>query len=379
MEPLFSVSRERKPAEVTDMTIQAFTSNKETDKARWDAVCERNAQFDGEFVFAVRTTGIFCRPSCPSRRAKRENVAFYESNSEAESAGYRACQRCRPTEMSTAARNALVVEVACRKLETSEVEPSLEELASEAGMSKFHFHRVFKQIVGMTPKRYAQGARGPRLREVVRTASSVTDAAYESGHESMRHFYDNAVVALGIAPTSFRAGAKGEVIVFASATTTLGVVTAAFTRSGVCATRITDNAERGEVELREMFPEALIIAGKGDFAQFVEQVAAAIEEPSRATELPLDIRGTAFQQRVWNALRDIPIGTTSTYSEIAAVIGAPKAQRAVASACAANPVAVLVPCHRVLRADGGLAGYRWGVERKKALLEREATTSSSSY
>ena len=343
----------------------------DTDQGRWEAVVERNAEADGEFVFAVKTTGVYCRPSCPSRRAKRENVSFFDANRAAEAAGYRPCKRCRPNEASVAQRNALAIEAACRRLETVEIEPSLDDLVNEAGLSRYHFHRVFKEIVGMTPKQYARGARAPRLRETVIAAQSVTDAAFESGHESMRHFYDNAVVAFGMSPKAFRAGAKGEVIVHASARTSLGIATAAFTGNGVCAVRITDSAKEGELELRELFPAALMIPGKGDFEQLLIHVVAAIEEPARAAGLPLDIRGTAFQQRVWTALRGIPIGTTSTYSEIAAVIGAPTAQRAVARAVGANPVAVLVPCHRVLRVDGGLAGYRWGVERKQALLERE--------
>ncbi len=343
----------------------------DTDEARWRAACERDAAVDGTFVFAVKTTGVYCRPSCPSKRATRENVCFFELNREAEAAGFRPCKRCRPNEISTAQSHALAVEAACRRLETGEFEPSLDELARDAGLSRFHFHRVFKQIVGMTPKQYARGARAPSLREAVKTAASVTAAAFESGHESLHRFYDNALVACGMTPRTFRASARGEVIIYAFANTTLGIVTAAFTRNGVCAVRITETAEKGVRALRRLFPAALLIFGEGDFERLVNRVAAAIEEPERADELPLDIRGTAFQQRVWNALRNIPVGTTMTYSEIAAMIGAAHAQRAVAQACGANPAAVLVPCHRVVRADGGLGGYRWGVERKRVLLARE--------
>lgn len=342
-----------------------------TNEARWAAISERSTEADGTFVLAVKTTRIYCRPSCPARHAKRENVEFYETISEAESAGYRACKRCRPNEISTAQRNALAIEIACRRLEKAEAEPSLEELANEAGFSKFYFHRVFKEIVGMTPKQYARGARSPKLRSTVLAAPSVTDAAFASGHESLRQFYDNAVVAFGMAPRTFRAGAEGEAIIFAFADSSLGAVTAAFTGSGVCAVRITESAMQGQAELEQLFPAALMIPGGDDFEGLVNRVVMAIEEPTSAVGLPLDIRGTAFQQRVWNALREIPIGTTATYSEIAEVIGAPTSQRAVARACGANPVAVLVPCHRVLRADGGLAGYRWGVERKQVMLVRE--------
>ncbi len=346
----------------------------DTDESRWQAVCERNAEADKSFVFAVKTTGIYCRPSCPARRAKRENVIFFKMSSAAEVAGFRPCKRCRPNGTTTAQRNTLTMAAACRSLETAEVEPSLDELAKEAGFSRFHFQRVFREIVGMTPKQYARGARAPRLRATVRAAQSVTDAAFASGHESMRHFYDNALVAFGMSPTVFRAGAKGEVIIYAFAETSLGIATAAFTRNGVCAVRITGSVEEAELELRQLFPAALMISGGRDFELLVKRVVSAIKEPGRAAELPLDIRGTAFQQRVWSALREITIGTTSTYSEIAKIIGSPRSQRAVAQACGANPVAVLVPCHRVLRADGGLAGYRWGVERKKALLKREGAT-----
>jgi AraC family transcriptional regulator of adaptative response/methylated-DNA-[protein]-cysteine methyltransferase len=351
------------------MTSNVFEAG--TDEARWLAVSERNSAVDGAFVYAVRTTGVYCRPSCPSRRAKRANVAFYEANHDAEAAGFRPCKRCRPNEISAAGLNAIAVATACERLESAEVEPSLDDLAKAAGFSKFYFQRVFKEIVGMTPKQYARGARAPRLRTAVKAAPSVTTAAFDSGHESMRRFYDNALVAFGMAPKTFRAGAAGEVIVYASASTSLGIATAAFTGSGVCAVRITDSSETGESELRQLFPAALLIPGTGDFETLVQRVAATIEEPVQATDLPLDIRGTAFQQRVWNALRQIPIGTTSTYSEIVAIIGAPSSQRAVGRACGANPAAVLVPCHRVLRADGGLAGYRWGVERKRTLLRRE--------
>ena len=344
----------------------------DADQSRWRAVSERSAEADGTFVFAVTTTGVYCRPSCPAKRAKHEHVRFFDLNREAEAAGFRPCKRCRPNEISTAQGHALAVEAACRRLETAEVEPSLDALAREAGLSRFHFHRLFKEIVGATPKQYARGARAPRLRKTVKAAASVTAAAFESGHESLRGFYDNALAAFGMPPKVFRAGAEGEVIIYAFATTSLGVVTAAFTRHGVCAVRITGNAKQGEAELRQLFPAARLIFGEGDFEGLVRGVAAAIEEPARAAELPLDIRGTAFQQRVWNALRKVPLGTRATYSAIAATIGAPGAHRAVAQACGANPAAVLVPCHRVVRADGGLGGYRWGIERKRVLLAREA-------
>ncbi len=351
------------------MTSEMLTIG--TDEKRWEAVLERNAEHDGSFVYAVSSSGVYCRPSCPSRQAKRENVTFFGDADAARNAGFRSCKRCLPDGPSVAERNARVIEIACRRIETADTEPSLDDLANEAGLSRFHFHRIFKDIVGMTPKQYARGARAPRLRSIVKTAPSVTDAAYDSGHESMRHFYDNALVAFGMTPVTFRTGAKGEAIVYGSARTSLGIATAAFTRNGVCAVRLTDDAAAGERELEQLFPKALLIRGEGDFDQLMQRVVGAIDETASGGGLPLDIRGTAFQQRVWSVLREIKIGTSSTYSEIARIIGAPTAVRAVGSAVGANPAAVLVPCHRVLRTDGGLAGYRWGVERKRALLTRE--------
>jgi AraC family transcriptional regulator of adaptative response/methylated-DNA-[protein]-cysteine methyltransferase len=354
---------------MVDMTSEILTIT--SNEKRWNAVLERNAEFDGSFVYAVSSTGIYCRPSCPARQAKRESVSFFDDGGVAQNAGFRACKRCRPDESSVADRNARLVEIACRRIESAESEPDLDELAEEAGLSRFHFHRIFKDIVGMTPKQYARAARGPRLRTIVKTASSVTDAAYGSGHESMRHFYDNALVAFGMTPTTCRAGAKGEAIVYASAETSLGIATAAFTRNGVCAVRITDDSAAGERELRDLFPEALLIRGEGGFDRLMTRIVGVIDEPATGAVLPLDIRGTAFQLKVWSALQEIKIGSSSTYSKIARIIGAPTAVRAVGTAIGANPTAVLMPCHRVLRADGGLAGYRWGVERKRELLERE--------
>ncbi len=347
------------------------------DNARWQAICARDASADGAFVFAVTTTGIYCRPSCPARRPKRENVRFFALPREAEAAGFRPCRRCRPRDLSTAQRHALLIEAACRQIETSAREPTLAELANAAGLSPSYFHRLFRAVVGVTPKHYARTARAGALRQTVRKAPSVTAAAFESGHESLRRFYDRALAALGMTPRAFRAGAEGEVILFAAAPSTLGVVTAAFTRRGVCAVRLNDRAADGEAELRALFPKACLVAAGNRLTSLIAQVVAAIEEPARAAELPLDIRGTAFEQRVWRALRDIPVGTTASYSAIAAGIGAPMAQRAVARACGANPAAVLVPCHRVVRADGGLGGYRWGIARKERLLAREGAGRSS--
>ena len=341
------------------------------DSARWQAICDRDAAADGAFVFAVTTTGVYCRPSCPARRPRRENVRFFALVREAEAAGFRPCKRCRPRDLSTAQRHTLLVEAACRQIEAAEHEPTLGELADAAGLSPSHFHRLFRTIVGVTPKHYARTARAGALRRTVRSAPSVTAAAFDSGHESLRRFYDRALAALGMTPREFRAGAEGEIILFASAPSTLGVVTAAFSRRGVCAVRLDDRASDGEAELRALFPKARLVAADDELKRLIARIVAAIEEPARAAELPLDIRGTAFEQRVWRALKDIPLGTTVSYSEIAQRIGAPTAQRAVARACGANPAAVLVPCHRVVRADGGLGGYRWGIARKERLLARE--------
>jgi AraC family transcriptional regulator of adaptative response/methylated-DNA-[protein]-cysteine methyltransferase len=354
------------------MPIELNSSRAEEPSDRWDKVCARDADADGEFIFAVKTTGVYCRPSCPSRRPNRKNVEFYVINSDAEEAGYRPCKRCKPTEISVTQSHALVVERACRNLEASDSEPNLEELSKQASMSKYHFQRVFKTTIGLTPKQYRAAVSQSRMRDALHNSSTVTQAIYESGHDAASRFYDTAMKSLGMTPSVYLAGAKGEVIVYAFAECWMGTVSVAISRKGICAVRLSDTQEQGKDELLSLFPHAILIFGAGDVEEFVASVTVATTEPKTAGELPLDIRGTAFQQRVWSALRDIPIGSTSTYSDVADAIGAPKSVRAVARACAANPVAVFVPCHRVVRADGGLGGYRWGVERKRQLLDQEA-------
>lgn len=354
------------------MPTTISTNGVQASADRWGKVCARDARADGEFVFAVKTTGIYCRPSCPSRRPKRENVVFFDVNSEAEHAGFRACKRCKPREISVTQSHALLVEQACRNLETSDKEPTLEQLAEQAKLSKFHFQRVYKAATGLTPKQYRSAVSQDRMRKALHANSTVTQAIYESGHEAASRFYDAAVKSLGMTPSAYLAGAKGEVIVYAFADCWLGVVSVAISRKGVCAVRLSDTREQGRDELNDLFPNAALILGEGDVEKFVATIVAHIEEPKMASELPLDIRGSAFQQRVWAALREIPIGSKATYSDVAQAIGAPKSVRAVAQACAANPIAIFVPCHRVVRSDGSLSGYRWGVERKQQLLEYEA-------
>ena len=342
------------------------------DAERWAAVQRRDGDADGAFYYSVRTTGVYCRPSCAARLARRENVRFHASCEEAEAAGFRPCKRCRPNEAALAVRRAAAVAKACRLIETAEEMPNLDALAGSAGMSRFHFHRVFRTITGVTPKAYAAAHRARRVREALPQSSTVTEAIYGAGFNSSGRFYAKSEQVLGMTPTRFRSGGSGAAIRFAVGECSLGSILVAATDKGVCAILLGDKPEALVRELEDRFPRATLIGGDEDFEQWVAKVIGFVEAPALGLDLPLDVRGTAFQQRVWQALRKIPAGATVTYSEVAQRIGAPKAVRAVGQACASNAIAVAIPCHRVVRNDGSLSGYRWGVERKRALLDREA-------
>jgi AraC family transcriptional regulator of adaptative response/methylated-DNA-[protein]-cysteine methyltransferase len=346
------------------------------ENARWQAVVARDPAAEGAFLYAVKTTGVYCRPTCASRRPNRANVAFYENRQAAERAGFRPCKRCHPEAQAPAQQQAATIAKACRAIEQAETEPSLAALAADAGMSRFHFHRVFKAATGVTPKAYAAAHRAVRLRDELRRGATVTEAAYGAGFNSSGRFYAAASPLLGMAPKSFRAGGKDAVIRFALGECSLGTVLVAATDRGVCAISLGDDAEKLLRELQDRFPQAELIGDDKDFERRVAAVVGFIERPGQWPDLPLDIRGTAFQQRVWSALQRIPAGKTLSYSELARRVGAPQAVRAVASACAANTIAVAIPCHRVVRNDGTISGYRWGVARKKALLARERTNAS---
>jgi AraC family transcriptional regulator of adaptative response/methylated-DNA-[protein]-cysteine methyltransferase len=338
---------------------------------KWRAVAERDAEADGAFVFAVRTTGVYCRPSCPSRRARPENIFFFDLAREAEAAGFRPCKRCRPTELSLQQARALAIEAACRTIEAAETPPSLSALAEAAGLSRYHFHRTFRAVTGVTPKAYAGQVRERRAAATLRDSGGVTRAIYDAGYDSASRFYDGAKERLGMAPKTFRRGGEGEAIRSAIAESSLGLVLVAATERGICAVRFGDDQEALEAELHGLFPKARHLPADRAFSELARAVIARIEQPEAALELPLDIQGTLFEQRVWAALRAIPTGETRSYGAVAAAIGQPTAARAVARACAANPVAVLTPCHRVVPAVGGLGGYRWGSARKGELLRRE--------
>lgn len=342
-----------------------------SDAERWAAVVRRDRRADGAFYYSVKTTGVYCRPSCGSRRARRENVGFHPTCEDAERAGFRACKRCRPTEAALEARHAAVVAKACRAIEKAEEMPRLDALARSAGMSRFHFHRVFKSVTGVTPKAYVAAHRAQRVREELSRGGTVTDAIYGAGFNSSSRFYAASSQMLGMTPGGFRSGGEGAAIRFAVGECSLGSILVAATDMGVCAMSFGDDPEALVRDLEDGFPKARLIGGDAEFEELVAKVVGFVEAPRIGLDLPLDVRGTAFQQRVWQALRKIPPGSTATYSEIARRIGAPKAVRAVAQACASNRIALAIPCHRVVRTDGSLSGYRWGIARKRALLERE--------
>jgi AraC family transcriptional regulator of adaptative response/methylated-DNA-[protein]-cysteine methyltransferase len=340
---------------------------------RWAAVVARDPAADGRFFYSVRTTGIYCRPSCAARPARPENVAFHDTAEAARAAGFRPCLRCKPDQLPAAALQAAKVAELCRYIEAADPAPTLAELARRAGLSSYHLHRVFKAVTGVTPRAYATAHRARRLREALgRRDGTVTDAIYDAGYNSGGRFYDEADGVLGMTASRYRAGGAGTQIRFAIGQCSLGAILVAQSDRGVCAILIGDDPDTLAHELQDRFPKAQLIGGDRAFERLVARVVGFVEAPRIGLDLPLDVRGTAFQQRVWQALRDIPAGRTANYTEIAARIGAPTAARAVAQACAANALAVAIPCHRVVRSDGALSGYRWGVERKRALLEREA-------
>lgn len=348
----------------------------DTDQARLLAVRNREAAADGRFVYAVATTGVYCRPSCAARPARRENISFHPDPAAAERAGFRPCKRCRPNEAPRAEREAALVAKACRAIEAAEEVPALDTLAASAGLSPFHFHRLFRRVVGVTPRAYAAAERARRVQASLQGAASVTHALYDAGFSSSSRFYEAADGMLGMLPSTYRAGGAGETIRHAFGDSSLGLVHVAATQSGICAIALGDDAQALEAELARRFPRATLVAADGDFRDWVRQVVAFVETPSDGLALPLDIRGTAFQRQVWQALRAIPPGETVSYGQLAAQLGQPRAVRAVAGACAANKVAVAVPCHRIVGATGSLTGYRWGVTRKRALLERERVSKN---
>jgi AraC family transcriptional regulator of adaptative response/methylated-DNA-[protein]-cysteine methyltransferase len=345
---------------------------KDADDIRWQAVIAKDKDADGQFFFSVRTTGVYCRPSCPARPARRENVAFYRSCDAAEAAGFRACKRCRPREASQSERDAAMVARACDLIRKSEEPPRLAALAAALGLSAFHFHRVFKASTGLTPKAYADAHRSDRVRKALPSSKTITGAIYDAGFNSNGRFYAKSAQELGMTPRRYRAGGERTQIRFAIGECSLGSILVAATDKGVCSILMGSDPDVLVRQLQDRFSKAELIGGDAAFEKLVSKVIGFVEQPRLGLDLPLDVQGTAFQQRVWKALRKIAAGKTASYGDIAARIGQPNAIRAVAQACAANTLAVAIPCHRVIRTDGNLSGYRWGVQRKRALLERES-------
>ena len=339
---------------------------------RWNAVVARDRAADGKFYYSVKTTGVYCRPSCAARAARPENVRFHATCADAEQAGFRPCKRCKPNQAPLLAQHAATVAGICRLIEDSQTAPGLAELAGRAGMSTYHFHRVFKAATGVTPKAYAAAHRARRVRTELEGSGTVTEAILDAGYDSTGRFYEKSREILGMTPSHYRKGGAHTEIRFAIGECSLGSILVAASERGVCAILLGDNPDALARQLQDRFPRADLIGGDRQFEQLVARVVGFVESPGLGLDLPLDIRGTAFQQRVWQALRKIPAGSTASYAEVAKRIGSPKSVRAVAQACAANTLAVAIPCHRVVRNDAALSGYRWGVERKRALLAREA-------
>jgi AraC family transcriptional regulator of adaptative response/methylated-DNA-[protein]-cysteine methyltransferase len=361
---------------MSNMMTSVTDTPKRLSEWRWEIVKNKNPEFDGAFFFGVSSTGIYCKPSCSARLPKRENTTFFASCAEAEGAGFRACLRCRPGEEGALSAGAELVTRACKLIENSpDGEPSLESLAARLSVSPSHLQRTFKQTLGVSPKEFADALRLNNFKKQVRQ-TDVTTAMYESGFGSSRALYEKAAQSLGMTPATYRKGGKSLRIGFATAQTSLGTLLVAATGKGVCSVAFGDTAEQLEANLAREFPAAELRPDEGALQTHVRAVVEYLDERRRTLELPLDLQATAFQLQVWAELRRIPYGETRSYKEIAERIGNAKAVRAVARACATNPVALFNPCHRVVGSDGKLSGYRWGVERKKALLDRERSNGS---
>lgn len=347
-----------------------------TDDPRWARVVARDPNADSLFWYSVITTGVYCRPSCPSRSAKPEHVRIHDSLADAQATGCRPCRRCNPDGPSGRQANAALVTEACRLLEQSEHDLSLAQLAQSVGRSPSHFLRTFKALVGVTPKVYAAALRAQQTRHELQQAPSITQAMYQGSFSSSSHFYQNSEAILGMTPTAYRSGGVRETLHFAVGTCSLGAILVASSEKGVVCVTLGHDAGLLVTDLQDRFPAATLVGADAGYEQVIAQVVGMVESPGIDSDLPLDIRGTVFQQRVWQALRAIPAGQTMSYAEVARQIGQPTSARAVARACGANAIAVAIPCHRVVRQDGGLSGYRWGIDRKRALLDREAGSTA---
>ena len=369
---------ERKNQNAEDVHMNALAPKRlketsyATDEACWQAIVVRDKDADGQFFYAISTTGIYCYPSCPSRLALRANTHFFNTSGAAENAGFRPCKRCKSDQDKPSNRDALIIAQACRFIENADDIPSLEILAQSQNLSSYHFHRLFKSITGVTPKAYAIAHRAHKIRTELTQDRSITDAIYHAGFNSNGRFYATSKEVLGMTATNFKSGGNSETIHYSIGKCSFGAILVAHSEKGICAILIHDDDKPLLADLQKRFPKATLIEDGTDFKHWLEQVVHFVEAPKKGLELPLDIRGTLFQQRVWQLLQKIPLGTTASYTNIATQLGDPKAVRAVARACAANPIALLVPCHRVVRSDGGISGYRWGVENKRTLIAREA-------
>ena len=343
---------------------------------RWAAILARDPNADALFVYGVKTTGVYGRPSSASRLPRPENIEFFDTPAQAEAAGYRPSKRAASDQTQLAAHYAQLVADACRQIEQADAPPNLSTLAVQAGLSPFHFHRVFKSVTGLTPKGYASAHRSRKVRDGLKGRHSVTSALYDAGFNSNSRFYESADRVLGMKPSDYKAGGANNEILFAVGQCSLGAILVAQSARGVCAILLGDDPDKLVRDLQDQFPKAHLVGADRRFEQLIAQVVGFVEAPALGLDLPLDLRGTAFQERVWQALREIPVGSTASYAQIAQRIGAPHAFRAVAQACGANSLAVAIPCHRVVRSNGELSGYRWGVERKRQLLARESTSYS---
>ena len=349
------------------------------DARQWQAVMDRDRRFDAPFVYAVRSTGIYCRPSCPSRRPGRAQVSFFPGPGPAGKAGFRACRRCRPDDRRSADRQLELVRAACRQIQDAQDgRPTLDQLASVVGVSAGHLQRIFKRLLGVTPRQFADTCRQDRFKARLKSGWDITDAMYDAGYGSSSRLYEGSSSNLGMTPASYRRGGLGTRIAYITANCPLGLLLVAATQDGICAVKLGDSENDLESNLRAEFPQAELRRDNPVLGEWVADLVQHLEGNLATLDLPVDVQATAFQRRVWEYLRTIPYGETRTYQQIAAELGSPGGARAVGRACATNPVAVVVPCHRVLRSDGNLGGYRWGVERKQALLEQERSLAQPS-